>query len=251
MATQIMTSQQRVTATLNFETPDRVPKDLGAMLSSGISAFAYPKLVETLGLPYRRPRVHDTYQMLAFPDMDVLDALGCDVVSIFNGATNAFEEPELWQEYDFNGRLPALVRDRNFFHNQSDGTIFQTLPEIISQSAENITSPESIIMPPQSYVFNEEHSGQKLDLSAELPKPDLKKIKENHKNSFPKDKEIQRLVDLCKRTRETTDKAIFISGPMYTNIAITAPGGLAYGPWFASQNQILWQNIMASRLKTP
>jgi uroporphyrinogen decarboxylase len=68
---------------LNFHETDRVPKDLGGMLSTSISAFAYPKLVEALGLPYRRPKVYDTNQMLAMPDMDVLDALGCDIVALF------------------------------------------------------------------------------------------------------------------------------------------------------------------------
>ena len=88
------TSRERVLQTLNFQQPDRVPRDLGGMRSTSISAFAYPKLVAALGLPPRLPKVEDTGQMLALPDLDVLDALGCDVVSILDGATNAFEQPE-------------------------------------------------------------------------------------------------------------------------------------------------------------
>ena len=76
----MITSHERVLNALNFQPTDRLPKDLGGMLSTGISAFAYPKLVAALGLPPRLPRVHDTGQMLALPDLDVLDALGCDVV---------------------------------------------------------------------------------------------------------------------------------------------------------------------------
>lgn len=209
-------SRQRVLTALNFQETDRVPKDLGGMLSTSISAFAYPKLVETLGLPYRRPKVYDTYQMLAMPDMDVLDALGCDIVTVFNGVTNAIDEPEKWDEYDFNGRLAALVRDRNYFEDKPDGTIVQ--PAVNTK------------MPPTSFVFDELHGGQPLDLSAELPKPDLKKVKENNEKLFPKDEEIQDLINLCKKARESTDKAIFISGPIYTGIAITSPGGLAVWP---------------------
>ena len=93
-----MTSRERIIKALNFENPDRLGKDLGAMPSTGISAFAYPKLVEALGLPARKPRVYDTFQMLALPDMDVLELLGCDVVTIDWGVTNAFEEPEKWQK---------------------------------------------------------------------------------------------------------------------------------------------------------
>lgn len=77
-----MNSRDRVLKALNFKPVDRVPRDLGAMASSGISGFAYTNLVKSLGLPPRLPRMHDTYQMLALPDMDVLDALGCDVVSV-------------------------------------------------------------------------------------------------------------------------------------------------------------------------
>ena len=81
----MMTHRERVMHALAFEETDRVPLDLAGMRSTGISAFAYPKLVEALGLPPRRPRVEDTGQMLAMPDLDVLDALGCDVVTIRGG----------------------------------------------------------------------------------------------------------------------------------------------------------------------
>ena len=107
----MMTSRQRVLTSLNFGLPDRLPKDLAGMRSTGISAFAYPRLVAALGLPSRLPRVYDPYQMLALPEVDVLDALGCDVITVCEGVTNAFPEPDKWHPYDFNGRLPALVRN--------------------------------------------------------------------------------------------------------------------------------------------
>src|SRR5512143_3231158 len=119
------TSRERVLQSLNFEAPDRVPKDLGGMLSSSISGFAYPRLVEALGLPPRLPRMYDTGQMLAMPDLDVLDALGCDCVVVTYGATNAIEQPGYWHEYDFNGRLPALVHNPWAFETQEDGSILQ------------------------------------------------------------------------------------------------------------------------------
>ena len=212
----MMTSRERLLKALNFETVDRVPRDLGGMASTGISAFAYPKLVAALGLPPRLPRVHDTYQMLALPDMDVLDALGCDVVSVFWGVTNAFEEPNKWQNYDFNGRLPARVRDRQTFQNRPDGSIIQ--PHL------------KIVMPPSSTVFDEEHGGQPFDLSAELPKPDLKLVRKQQEESLPTDKQIIETVELCKRIRNSTDKAVFFNGPVYTGIGITYHCGIAVFP---------------------
>ena len=211
-----MTSRERVLKALNFEQVDRLPCDLGGMASTGISAFAYSALVKMLGLNPRKPRIHDSYQMLALPDMDVLDALGCDVVSVFWGVTNAFEEPEKWQEYDFNGRLPAMVRNRNLFTDEKDGTIIQ--PNLKAK------------MPPTSTVFNEEHGGQPFELSGSLPKPDIEEVRKQQKAALPTDEEIKAIVDLCKNARQLTDKAIFFNGPINVDISITSPGGIAIFP---------------------
>ena len=211
-----MTSRERVMCALNFKPVDRVPKDLGGMASTGVSAFAYPKLVEKLGLPKRRCRVHDTSSMLAMPDMDVLDALGCDVVTIWGCVTNAFDEPDKWEDYDFNGRLSARVCDRSIFKDHPDGTI---------------TQPQnSSMMPPSSTVFDVAHGGNPLDLSAELPKPDLKQVKADLDKYFPTDEYIQKLVSHCKNVRNSTDKAIFLNGVISISISICIPGGLAVWP---------------------
>jgi uroporphyrinogen decarboxylase len=212
----MMTSRQRVRAALNFKPVDRIPKDLGGMASTSISAFAYSHLVKALGLKPRLPLCYDTYQMLAMPDMDVLDVLGCDVVTVFHGVTNAFYEPEKWQDYNFNGRLPARVRNRKDFIDLSDGSIKQ--------------SSSNSIMEPTSTVFNEEHAGQNIDLSAELPKPNLKQLREKLESELPTDKQIKEMVDLCKRVNDSTDKAIFLNCPFSTNISIGAFGGIAIFP---------------------
>ena len=203
-------------ASLNFRAPDQLPKDLGGMASTSISAFAYPKLVEALSLPYRRPRVHDTFQMLAMPDMDVLDALGCDVATVFHGVTNAFEQSNKWQEYEFNGRLAARVRDKKLFARLPDGTITQP--------------KHKLTMPPSSYVFDKVHGGQPLVLSGELPKPNLQELQVDLNDSFPKDEQIKQLVKLCEMARRSTDKAIFFNGPISAGIGIADPGGIAVWP---------------------
>lgn len=211
-----MTSRERVIKSLNFQPVDRVPRDLGAMASTSISGFAYSKLVKALGLPPRLPRIHDTDQMLAMPDMDVLDALGCDVVTVFYGVTNAFEEPEKWQPYDFNGRLPAMVRNPKQFQNIPDGSVTQ--PEF------NTT------MQPTSYVFNAEHCGMPLDFAADIPLLDLKKLKQDLESKPLSDKEIKETIELCRKARESTDKAIFFNGPFIAPIGIAANGGLGVFP---------------------
>ena len=204
---------------MNFKKPDRLPKDLGAMPSTGISAFAYPKLVAALGLPPRRPRVHDTYQMLALPDTDVLDALGCDVVTIDWGVTNAFEEPEKWQEYDFNGRLPARVRDKSAFVVQQDGAILNnSQPQIKAK------------MPLSSYVFDAEHGGQPLSLTGDIPLEDLDELKKELKSRQLRDEDVKKTSEHCKQAREATERAILFNGQLLSEIGLASHGGLGVFP---------------------
>jgi uroporphyrinogen decarboxylase len=210
------TSRERVLQTLAFKTPDRLPKDLGGMRSTCISAFAYPKLVAALGLPPRPPRVEDTSQMLALPDLDVLDALGIDIVTILDGVTNAFEQPGMWHAYNFNGRLPAQVRWPEIFSAQPDGIILQ---RGVSR------------MVPDSFVFDEEHGGQPLDLSADLPRLDLKKFRQEVKDRAVRDEKVAALRRLCQKVRGASDRAIFFNdGSLGASLGIGAYSGLAIFP---------------------
>ncbi len=213
---RILNSRERVLKALKFEETDRVPCDLGAMRSTGISCFAYPKLVEALGLPPRRPKVHDTGQMLALPDKDVLDALDCDVVTIDGGVTNAFEEPEKWHEYDFGGRLPARVQTPSAFHTLPDGTISQW---------------GNSVMPASSFVFNADHSGQPiLDLDQPLPLLDLKKYKQDIDAHPITDRQVTELKDLTRRVKDSTDRAVFLADYCNAGIGIGGYCGIGIFP---------------------
>jgi uroporphyrinogen decarboxylase len=212
-----MTSRERVMAALNFQEVDRLPKDLGGMASTGISAFAYPKLVEALGLPYRKPRVYDTYQMLAYPEPDVLDALGCDVACIYWGSTNELPEPEKWHDYDFNGRLDAQVRNPEDFVVLEDGTITQPR--------------QRLTMPPSSVVFDEEHGGQSLDYDSWTP-PDLGELRKEMEAGLLSGEQVAEIAAHCKTVRESTDRAILFNGPITIGTAIGGWGGMGIYPMF-------------------
>jgi uroporphyrinogen decarboxylase len=82
MNKKTMTSRERVLAAINHQTPDRVPIDLGATPSSGISAIAYSNLVKHIGMPELPVLIYDVVQQLAQPDMKVLDKFGVDVLDI-------------------------------------------------------------------------------------------------------------------------------------------------------------------------
>jgi uroporphyrinogen decarboxylase len=76
-----MNSRERVLAAVDHREPDRVPIDLGATPSSGISAIAYNRLKRHFGLG-GRTRVYDVVQQLAEPEDEILDRYGIDVVDV-------------------------------------------------------------------------------------------------------------------------------------------------------------------------
>lgn len=211
-----MTRRDRVMQSLAHQKTARPPRDLGAMKSTGISAFAYPRLVEALGLPPRRPRVHDTGQMLALPDLDVLDALDCDVVTIDGGVTNAFQEPEKWHDYDFGGRLVASVQNPFSFSAEPDGTLVQW---------------GSMRMPPSSYVFNADHSGQPmLDPDQPLPLMDLKDFGRRMEASRVTDEQVRETAALARRVRASTDRAVFFTDHCGSGIGLGGHSGIGIFP---------------------
>ncbi len=210
-----MTGRERIHAALNFEATDRVPMDLGGMPSTCISCFAYPALVAALGLPPRRPRVYDTGQMLALPDTDVLDALGCDVVTLQTNLTNAFPQPALWKPYDFGGRLDAEVLNPDMFQAQPDGTIIQP--------------GSGAKMPPQAHVFDTEHAGQPLVLDGDLPRPDLDEVRRHLEASQLTREQVAQIAALARQARDATDRAILFNG-LHAGIGIAAFSGIALFP---------------------
>lgn len=211
------TSREIVRDALEGREPPRVPRDLGGMLSTGISCFAYPSLVEALGLPPRRPRVHDTMQMLALPDLDVLDALGCDVVCVFGHleVTNAFPQPQPWKPYDFGGRLEGLVLDPGAFRALPDGSIEQ--PALRAR------------MVPAGHVFDFEHGGQPTGLEGDLPLPDIDAWIRHLERHALSDEALERQRALCRRVREESDRAVFFNG-LTAGIGIANHGGIGIFP---------------------
>ncbi|MDA3963666.1 MAG: hypothetical protein PF961_23000 [Planctomycetota bacterium] len=199
-----MRRRDRVLAALNHSQPDRVPKDLGGMRSTGISCFAYPQLRTALNLPARRPLIHDTSQMLALPEEDVLDALDCDVLCVEgNGLCAPFAHEFAWHDYDFNGRLPAQVLNPAAFRVDEAGCIHQGSGEHASR------------MPSASHVFETAHGGQPLDFNAEIEPWDLDALRANLRAQLPEQAELDALEQYCQRLRQHSDRAIMLSGPTH------------------------------------
>jgi uroporphyrinogen decarboxylase len=77
-----MTSRERILAAINHREPDKVPVDLGATPSSGISAIAYNKLKKKIGIGSEPTRVYDVIQQLAQPEDAILEYFGSDAIDI-------------------------------------------------------------------------------------------------------------------------------------------------------------------------
>lgn len=77
-----MTSRERVLAAISHKQPDRVPVDLSATPSSGISAIAYSNLVHHIGKDNLPVLIYDVVQQLAQPDDTILDMFDVDVIDI-------------------------------------------------------------------------------------------------------------------------------------------------------------------------
>jgi uroporphyrinogen decarboxylase len=77
-----MNSRQRVRTALAHREPDRVPIDLGGTPVTGISAIAYPRLGEYLGLKREPVRVADIILQLAEVEEPLRRRLGVDVIGL-------------------------------------------------------------------------------------------------------------------------------------------------------------------------
>jgi uroporphyrinogen decarboxylase len=77
-----MTSRERVLAAISHKESDKVPVDLGATPSSGISAIAYNNLVRHIGENNLPVLIYDVVQQLAQPDYSILKMFDVDVIDI-------------------------------------------------------------------------------------------------------------------------------------------------------------------------
>ena len=129
-----MTSRERILAAIEHRQPDRVPVDLGATPSSGISAIAYGNLKKHLGLTQGATLVYDVVQQLAQPEDCILDRFQVDVVDI-GRAFNT--EPSDWHpttlEDGQSAMYPAWFNperqpDGSFIARMNDGLDIAHMP---------------------------------------------------------------------------------------------------------------------------
>lgn len=97
--TQSMTSKERIRATVDHHTPDRIPIDFGSSFITGIHCSVVEGLRCHYGLEQRPVKICEPYQMLGEIEDDLLDAMQIDVQPIFPHRTIFGFANENWKPW--------------------------------------------------------------------------------------------------------------------------------------------------------
>lgn len=114
-----MNSRELVLASINHQEVGKVPVDLGATPSSGISAIAYSNLTQYLGMENSKTRIYDVVQQVAQPEEEIIDRFNIDVIDIGRAFNDQEDE---WIPMELaNGHKAYYPR---WFHpeRQADGS---------------------------------------------------------------------------------------------------------------------------------
>lgn len=200
-----MTSRERVLAAINHQTPDRIPVDLGATPSSGISAIAYSNLVNHIGNTELPVQIYDVVQQLAQPDRTILDRFGVDVLDIgrtFN------EKPTDWEPTILANGAPAFYpkwfkpvkrEDGSYVTFDDDGKT------MLSRMPVGATFFDQTYFP---YVDGYPDSYENLD--AEMGRIMWARDVHSPWDHAGEDRFWEQLRERTLRLRETTDKALLV-----------------------------------------
>ncbi len=130
-----MTSRERVRAAVEHREPDRPPIDLSSHPSSGISAIAYARLKEALGMTGGDVFVYDLIQGIAQPEDAILDLFGVDAIDLGRVFLTEPEQRREWRLIDgTQARVPAYFDpepdgDGGWLFRGDDGQVIGVMPE--------------------------------------------------------------------------------------------------------------------------
>lgn len=118
-----MSSRERVLASINHLSPDRLPLDLGATRVTGIQPGILTRLHQHLGLTASPVKVMDVWQMLAWVDQTTVDLLGADALPVprlvmdFNMRLNS------WRPWQLGDGTPVEMPGNFVAHEDGDGSL--------------------------------------------------------------------------------------------------------------------------------
>lgn len=216
----MLTSRERVELALNHRVPDRVPVDLGSCGQTGMHVSTVYKLRQALGLdePGTPVKVIEPYQMLGEIKLDLLEAVGGDIVGIGGLKTMFGYKNENWKPWTFHDGTPLLVAEH-----------FNTEPEpngdILMYAGGDTSSPPSARMPANGWYFDSIIRQPEFD-------EDHLSVEDNVEEFGPiSDEDLNHLARESERLFNDTDKAIMLTlpGTGFGDIALV-PGPMLKNP---------------------
>lgn len=196
-----MTSRERLQATLNHETPDRLCVDFGAGFQTGMGAGAVHRLRQAvLGQPDYRVKVIEPYQMLGEIDAELRAALALDVVGVHGPGTMFGFRNDAWKPFTMTDGTPVLVSDKFNVTPAVDGG-WLIYPE------GDLTAAPSAWMPKTSLFFDSLHRQQPLDEDNLNPADNCEEFE------VIGDAELEHFATGVRRAYEQTDSGIYVTLP--------------------------------------
>ena len=185
-----MTSRERIVEALNHREPDILPIDFGGFRSTGISAIAYRRLKEYLGINDGDIKLYDVFQQLAEPEPSVLERLGGDVVQLHRYAPAYGIAIDKWKTGKLSDGSDCLVpSEYNPIRNEQGELEIYTGKQLVAK------------MPTGGLYFDQVfHPYQNVESTDDIDAIPIDEIT---------DKELIYLEKEAKRLYETTDKAVF------------------------------------------
>ncbi len=196
----MVTSRERVKASLEHREVDRVPLDLGATTVSGIHVDMLYKLRQALRLdpPGTPVRLIEPFQMLGEVAPDLREALGIDTVILLGTGTAFGFKLEGWKEWKSFAGTPVLVPGG-----------FNTVPEdngdLLMYPQGDRSAPPSGRMPRGGFYFDL--------ISRQPPLDDRQLAVEDNLEEFTliSPEELEHLRRLAEKLFMETDKAIVLN----------------------------------------
>ena len=165
-----MNSRERLIKTINHQEPDCVVFDLGATSQTGIGASALYRLRQALDLPAQPVTIHEPAQLLGQVDDDLRQALGIDVVGLWNPMNVLGVLNDSWKPWMLPDHTPALISGNMGFKSDECGTIF-------AYPQGDLSVAPSMKLPAGGYFFDN------IDRGGEFDEDELN-AKEDFKNDF-------------------------------------------------------------------
>ena len=215
----MLTSRERVEMALNHRESDKVPLDLGGSVTSGMQVSSVYLLRQALKLdpPGTPVKVVEPYQMLGEIGMDLLEAVGGDVVPLESTRTFFGYHTRDWKPWKLHDGTPVLVPGGFNTDPEPNGDILQ-YPE------GDKSAPPSGRMPRDGYYFDTLVRQPPID-------DDHLNVEDNLEEFGPiSDDMLQYFEREAKRLYGTTDKAILgnFGGTGFGDIALVPAPWLKY-----------------------